>query len=88
MIEPENPFANVPEFKETIARIARVPAEPSSKKMADEFTYIVRDETHKITYKLINERKLTAADVRRSSVKSSTKTDVWPNANGEVEIKL
>jgi hypothetical protein len=88
MNESENPFANLPGFKETIARIARVPADPTSKKMTEEFTYIVRDETHKITYKLISERKLTAADVRRALIKSFTRTDVWPNEAGEVEIRL
>ena len=88
MSEPENPFTNLPGFKETIARIARVPADPAAKKMAEEFIHIVRDETHKITYKQISERKLTAADVRRSLVKAFARTDVWPNEAGEVEIRL
>lgn len=88
MSESENPFENLPGFKETIARIARVPADPATPKMAEEFTYLVRDETHKITYKLISERKLTAADVRRALSKSFARTDVWPNETGEVEIRL
>jgi hypothetical protein len=88
MTESENPFENLPGFKETIARIARVPVDPSAKKMAEEFIYVVRDETHKITYKLISERKLTAADVRRSLAKTFARTDVWPNESGEVEIRL
>jgi hypothetical protein len=88
MSEPENPFANLPGFKETIARIARVPVEPSVPKMTEEFIYIVRDETHKITYKLISERKLTAADVRRAIAKAFARTDVWPNEAGEAEIRL
>jgi len=88
MTESENPFENLPGFKETIARIARVPADPAAKKIAEEFIYVVTDETHKITYKLISERKLTAADVRRALAKSFTRTDVWPNKAGEVEIRL
>jgi hypothetical protein len=88
MNESENPFANLPGFKEAIARIARVPADPSAKKLVEEFTYVVRDETHKIAYKLISERKLTAADVRRSLILAFARTDVWPNEAGEVEIRL
>ena len=88
MTESQNPFENLPGFKETIARIARVPADPSAKKLVEEFTYAVRDETHKITYKLISERKLTSADVRRSLIRAFTRTDVWPNEAGEVEIRL
>jgi hypothetical protein len=88
MAESENPFDKLPGFKETIARIARVPADPSAGKLVEEFTYLIRDETHKITYKLISERILTPADVRRALAKSFTRTDVWPNETGEVEIKL
>jgi hypothetical protein len=32
MSESENPLENLPGFKETIARIARVPADPNAKK--------------------------------------------------------
>jgi len=88
MTESDNPFENLPGFKETIARIARVPADPKMEKLAEEFIYIVRDETHKITYKLISPRKLTAADVRRSLAKVFARTDVWPNESGEAEIRL
>jgi hypothetical protein len=88
MTESDNPFENLPGFKETIARIARVPVEPTAPKAMEEFTYIVRDETHKITYKLISPRKLTAADVRRSLARTFARTDVWPNKEGEVEIRL
>jgi hypothetical protein len=88
MTEPENPFENLPGFKETIARIARVPAEPNAKKLADEFVYVVSDETNKISYKIISPRKLSPADIRRVLVKSFTRTDVWPNESGEVEIRL
>jgi hypothetical protein len=88
MTESENPFENLPGFKETIARIARVPVETSAPKVAEEFTYVVRDETHKITYKLISGRKLTAADVRRAIAKAFARTDVWPNEAGEAEIRL
>jgi hypothetical protein len=88
MSDSENPFDNLPGFKETISRIARVPADPKAQKLADEFVYAVNDETHKITYKIISPRKLSPADVRRALVKSFNRTDVWPNEVGEVEIRL
>jgi hypothetical protein len=88
MSDSDNPFENLPGFKETIARIARVPANPAAEKLAEEFTYIVRDETYKITYKLVSARKLTAADVRRSLARAFARTDVWPNEAGEVEVRL
>jgi hypothetical protein len=88
MSESQNPFDNLPGFKETIARIARVPSDQNAKKLADEFVYVVSDETNKIAYKIISPRKLSAADVRRALVKSFTRTDVWPNEAGEVEIRL
>lgn len=88
MSESENPFENLPGFKETIARIARVPADPSAKKMTDEFVYVVTDETNKIAYKIASPRKLSPADIRRALVKAFTRTDVWPNEAGEVEIRL
>jgi hypothetical protein len=56
--------------------------------MTEEFMYVVRDETHKITYKLISERKLTAANLRWSLAKAFARTDVWPNEAGEAEIRL
>ena len=49
MNKSENPFENLPGFKETIARIARVPSDPNAAKTVEEFNYIVRDEVHKIT---------------------------------------
>ena len=88
MTESNNPFENLPGFKETITRIARVPLDSSTPKAVEEFTYVVRDETHKITYKLISPRKLTAADVRRSLARVFARTDVWPNEEGKVEIRL
>jgi hypothetical protein len=88
MNNKENPFDNLPGFKETIARIARVPADQNPKKLAEEFVYSVTDETHKISYKIISHRKLSPADVRRALAKSFTRTDVWPNEAGEVEIRL
>ena len=43
MTDKENPFENLPDFKETIARLARVPSEASEKEQL-EFCYRVRDE--------------------------------------------
>jgi len=57
MTDSGNPFENLPGFKETIARIARVPVDSTAPKVAEEFTYVVRDETHKVTYKLISQPK-------------------------------
>jgi hypothetical protein len=88
MTEPENPFENLPGFKETIARTARVPADQNADNLSEEFVYAVSDETHKITYKIISQRKLSPADVRRVLAKSFTRTDVWPNDAGEVKIRL
>lgn len=88
MSESENPFENLPGFKETIARIAHVPADPNAKDLTDEFVYAVSDQTHKISYKIISPRKLSPADVRRALVKSFNRTDVWPNEAGEAEIHL
>ena len=88
MTEKNNPFDSLPGFKETIARIARVPADPNAHKLAEEFVYAVADQTHKITYKIISPRKLSPADIRRTLVKSFHRTDAWPNEAGEVEIRL
>ena len=88
MNEPENFVANLPGFKEAIARIARVPANSQGDQLADEFFYVVRDESHKIAYKIISARRLTPADVRRSLIRAFTRTAVWPNAAGEVEIRV
>jgi hypothetical protein len=85
MNDEENPFENLPGFKETIARIARVPS-PASK--PPQFIYNVMDETNKITYKIISTHKMTASDIRRALVRSFSRTDVWPNEAGEVEIRL
>jgi hypothetical protein len=88
MTEAENPFENLPGFKQTIARIACVPVDPKIQKVVDGFIYAVIDNTHKLTYKIISPRKLSPADVRRVLAKSFSRTDVWPNEAGEVEIKL
>jgi hypothetical protein len=88
MPESDNPFENLPGFKETIARIARVPIAPSVPKVIEEFTYIVTDETYKITYKVISHRKLTPSDVRRSLARAFTRTDIYPNESGEAVIRV
>jgi hypothetical protein len=88
MTDSGNPFENLPGFNETIARVARVPADLNAEKMIQEFVYVVRDETHNISYKLVSERKLTPADVRRSLARVFARTDALPNESGEVEIRL
>ncbi|MGB8354351.1 MAG: hypothetical protein WCD79_10715 [Chthoniobacteraceae bacterium] len=85
MTDKENPFQNLSNFKETIARIARVPS-PVGHPV--EFIYNVLDETNKITYKIISPNKLTAADIRRGLARSFSRTDVWPNEIGEVDIRV
>ena len=87
MSDNDNPFDNLPGFKETIARVARVPA-PADKNPTEEFSYAVTDETHKITYRISSPRVLTPADIRRALVKAFSRKDVFPNESGEVEIRL
>ncbi len=80
-------FTELPGFLETIARIARVPAEGAPREQENHI-YSVIDETHKITYRLISPRKLTAADVRRAMVRAFERTDVWPDKEGVAEIQI
>jgi len=88
MSDHQNPFDNLPGFKETIVRIAQVPAQNAPKQSDVEFTYKVKDETNTITYKLISPKRLTAADIRRALVRAFSRTDAWPNDSREVEIRL
>lgn len=82
-----NPFSNLPGFGETIARIARVPPKGDGLRPETHFVYAVRDEVHRITYKFISPRPMTAADVRKALSRAFARTDVWPNEAGEVEIQ-
>lgn len=88
MTASENPFENLPGFKETIARIANVPADSKSGQMIEEFIYVVKDEFHKINYRIISPRKLSPADVRKILSKSFNRTDAWPNDSGDAEIRV
>jgi hypothetical protein len=83
----KNPFDDLPGFEETISRIARVPS-PLEKKPSEEFSYAIVDETHKITYRIVSQRVLTAGDIRRALVKAFSRKDNWPNAPGEVDIRI
>ena len=85
MTDDKSAFENLPGFKETIARIARVPS-PSSEANKD-LIYRVSDESNKITYKIISSRPLTAAEIRRALARAFSRTDVWPDDAGEVEIR-
>ena len=85
MSDEKNIFADLPDFKETIARISRVPS-PTAETQT-EFIYLVSDETNKITYKLIATRPLTPGDIRKALVRAFSRTDVWPNEAGEAEIR-
>jgi len=84
MSNEKNVFAYLPGFKETIARIARV---PSSAETQTEVACRVTDETNKITYKIIAPRPLNPADIRKTLVRAFSRTDVWPNKSGEIEIR-
>jgi hypothetical protein len=86
MSDEPKPFGDLPGFKETIARIARVPSEASTK-VHREFTYSVLDATNKITYKIVSQRILTPADIRRTLARAFARTDAWPNEAGEIEIR-
>lgn len=88
MSSENNPFKELPGFKETIARLAHVPPQDAPEQPEDGFIHCVIDETNGITYKIISPRPLTAADVRRSIVRAFSRTDAWPDESGEVEIRL
>lgn len=80
-------FNELPGFRETLFRIARVPGKDAPKEI-ESFSYNVIDEVNKITYRFISPRKLSAADVRRAMVREFNRTDAWPNESGVVEINL
>jgi hypothetical protein len=83
-----NPFDSLPSLKETIARIARARPENAPAEANAEFTYVVTDEHHKISYTIISPKRLTAADIRRALVRSFSRTDAWPDERGRVNIRL
>lgn len=86
MSKPRPPLGKLPDLKETIARIARVPPMADGNTESPEFIYRVLDQNFGITYKITSARVLSAAEVRRVLVRAFTRTDAWPNEAGEVEI--
>lgn len=87
MNEETNAFDKLSGFKETLARIARVPL-PSDEDFQMEVIQRVRDESNGIVYKLISDHRLSSAEVRAALGKAFRRTEIWPEDEKEIEIQV
>lgn len=88
MSEDTNAFNKLPGFKEMLARISRVPTPGTEDDASMEVVQRVRDESNGIVYKLISGHRLSPAEVRKALGNAFRKTDIWPEDESEIEIRV
>lgn len=88
MTEDTNAFNKLPGFKEMLARISRVPPLGSDEDAPVEVIQRVRDESNEIVYKLVSDHRLSPAEVRKALGNAFRKSDIWPEGENEIEIRV
>ncbi|MCW1913750.1 hypothetical protein OJ996_09200 [Luteolibacter sp. GHJ8] len=88
MSEDTNAFNRLPGFKEMLARISQVPASDAGEHEQFDVVQRVRDESNGIVYKLMSDHRLTPAEVRKALANAFRKTDIWPDDESEIEIRV